>query len=116
MRWFLHALPYDISNNIFINSIHNLKPGGLICIEVRSINDLDLKKNSIYDDNDKSYTTTHKRWLYSIEMCRKLALDNDCDILYCKEGYFSPNTNTETSNPLLIRFICRTNNSKINTI
>ena len=47
MRWFLHALPYDISKDIFINSIHNLKSGGLICIEVRSINDEELKQNSV---------------------------------------------------------------------
>ena len=66
MRWFLHALPYDISKNIFISSLHNLKPNGLICIEVRSINDEELKKNSTYDEGDKSYKTKHKRWLYSI--------------------------------------------------
>jgi tellurite methyltransferase len=107
MRWFIHALPYNISNNIFINAVHNLKPNGLICIEVRSINDNELKKNSTYDENDKSYTTTHKRWLYSIDMCKELASNNDCDILYCEEGYFSPNKNTETENPLLIRFVCR---------
>ena len=46
MRWFLHALPYNISTAIFINAIHNLKPGGLICIEVRSINDDELKKKA----------------------------------------------------------------------
>jgi hypothetical protein len=40
-------------------------------------------------------------------MCKKLAYDNDCDILYCEEDYFSPNKNTETINPLLIRFVCR---------
>ena len=104
MRWFLHALPYNVSNDIFINALHNLKSNGLICIEVRSINDNELKKNSTYD---KSFTTTHKRWLYSIDMCKELASNNNCDILYCEEGYFSPNQNTETSNPLLIRFICR---------
>jgi len=107
MRWFLHALPYDISKNIFISSLHNLKPNGLICIEVRSINDEELKKNSTYDEGDKSYKTKHKRWLYSIEMCKTLAEENYCDVLYCEEGYFSPNINTETHNPLLIRFICR---------
>ena len=107
MRWFLHALPYDLSHDIFVNAVHNLKPNGLICIEVRSINDTELKKASTFDINDKSYTTKHKRWLYSIEMCKKLAYDNDCDILYSEEGYFSPNKNTETSNPLLIRFVCR---------
>jgi hypothetical protein len=107
MRWFLHALPYNISNDIFINSIHNLKPGGLITIELRSINDNELKKNSVYNETDKSFTTTHKRWLYSIDMLKDLASNNDCDVLYCEEGYFSPNNNTETNNPLLIRFICQ---------
>jgi len=106
MRWFLHALPYDISKDIFINAIHNLKPGGLISIEVRSINDKELKQNSVYNETDKSFITTHKRWLYSIDMLKDLASNNDCDVLYCEEGYFSPNNNTETVNPLLIRFIC----------
>ncbi len=107
MRWFLHALPYDISENIFKNSVNNLKPNGLICIEVRSMNDHELKKNSTYDITDGSFITTHKRWLYSIDMCKELSDDNNCDILYCEEGYFSPNNNTETKNPLLIRLICR---------
>jgi len=107
MRWFLHALPYNISNDIIINSIHNLKPGGLITIEVRSINDNELKKNSVYNETDKSFTTTHKRWLYNIDMLKDLASNNDCDVLYCEEDYFSPNNNTETNNPLLIRFICQ---------
>ena len=107
MRWFLHAVPYNISKNIFINAVKNLKPNGLLCIEVRSINDNELKKSIIYYVIDKSYTTTHKRWLYSIDMCKELASEYDCDILYCEEGYFSHNKNTETDNPLLIRFICR---------
>ena len=107
MRWFLHALPYNLSHDIFVNAVHNLKPNGLICIEVRSINDNELRKASTFNEDDKSYTTKHKRWLYSIDMCKKLASENDCDVLYCDEGYFSPNKNTETSNPLLIRFVCR---------
>jgi len=107
MRWFLHALPYNISNDVFINSIHNLKPGGLITIEVRSINDKEFKKNSVYNETDKSFTTTHKTWLYSIDILKDLASNNDCDVIYCKEDYFSPNNNTETNNPLLIRFICQ---------
>jgi len=107
MRWFLHAIPYINSQNIFKYAINNLKPGGLICIEVRSLNDLELIKNSKYNDNDKSYETTHKRWLYSEEMITKIAIDNDCEVVYCKEDYFSPNINTETANPLLIRIICK---------
>jgi len=107
MRWFLHALPYDISEDIFINSLHNLKPGGLICIEVRSINDKELQSKSVYDVKDKSCSSTHKRWLYNIEILENLATSNDCDVLYCKEDYFSPDENAETTNPLLIRFICK---------
>lgn len=107
MRWFLHANDYEKSKNIFNYAVNNLKSNGLICIEVRSLNDIELKKNSKYDECDNSYETTHKRWLYTIDICKKLAIDNDCDILYCEEDYFSPNTNTETENPLLIRFICR---------
>lgn len=107
MRWFLHALPYNISNTIFTYAVRNLKPNGIICVEVRSKNDNELIKASTYDTDDKSYTTTHKRWLYDIDMCKKLASENDCDIIYCEEDYFSPNHNTETTNPLLIRFICK---------
>ena len=107
MRWFLHAMPYNKSEKIFKHAVHNLKPNGLICVEVRSMNDIELKNNSEYDENDKSYKTTHKRWLFTIDMCKKLANDHNCDILYCEEDYFSPNTNTETHNPLLIRIICQ---------
>ena len=52
MRWFIHAVPYNIGHNIFTNSVSTLKPGGLICIEVRSINDDILKGESSYDAND----------------------------------------------------------------
>lgn len=107
MRWFMHALPYDKSKKIFNFSVENIKPGGLICIEVRSLNDVKLKSISKHYPNDLSYETTHKRWLYTKDMCINLADNNDCEVLYCEEGYFSPNVNTETENPLLIRFICR---------
>ncbi len=110
MRWFLHAMPYNNSESVFKYAVNNLKPNGLVCIEVRSLNDMELKKNSKYNQIDKSYTTTHKRWLYSIEMCEKLAMDHNCEILYCKEDYFSPNKNTETHNPLLIRIILKKKN------
>ncbi len=107
MRWFLHAMTYDKSKNIFNYAVKNLKSNGLVCIEVRSYNDEELKKNGIYDETDKSFTTTHKRWLYTMDMCKDLATENECEVLYCEEGYFSPSINTETDNPLLIRFICR---------
>ena len=107
MRWFLHAMPYEKAESIFKMSLHNLKPNGLICIEVRSINDEELKKNSVYNEDDKSYTTTHKRWLYSKDKCIELATRYNCDIVSYEEDYFSFNDNTETSNPLLIRLVLR---------
>lgn len=107
MRWFLHAMPYDKSASIFNNAVNNLKPGGIICIEVRSLNDTNLILSSKYDEKDKSYFTTHKRWPYNQEMLNNLIKNKDLDILYNKEDYFSPNNNTETSNPLLIRLILK---------
>jgi hypothetical protein len=107
MRWFLHAMPYMKAKNIFKYALNNLKSGGLICLEVRSLNDLDLIKNSKYNIDDESYETTHKRWLYTPEMLLQIVTEHNCEILYCKEDYFSPNENTETANPLLIRIICK---------
>ena len=107
MRWFLHAMPYDKAGNIFKLASNILKTGSLICIELRSLNDAKLKEESIYNELDKSYTTTHKRWLYNKEMLEQLALNNNCNIIYLEEGYFSPNKNTETHDPLLIRMICK---------
>lgn len=107
MRWFLHAMDYDSGERVMKYSVDNLKEGGLICIEVRSKNDYNLIKQSEYDDKDKSYKTIHKRWLYDLEMCERLAIKNFCEIVSYGEGNYSPNANTETENPLLIRLILR---------
>lgn len=107
MRWFLHATPYYISREIFNNSINMLKPGGIMCIEVRSLKDNQLLKKSTFDKTDKSYTTTHKRWPYNKGMLNRLCQNKDVEILECNEGYFSPLISTETENPLLIRFIIK---------
>ena len=105
MRWFIHAVPYTIGHSIFTNSVATLKPGGLICIEVRSINDDILKGESVYDANDLSYKTTHKRWLYSKERLSILSQENNIEILEMEESRgFS---NTSVSDPLLIRFVGR---------
>jgi hypothetical protein len=109
MRWFLHAMPYVKSKRIFKSSVNNTKKGGLICIEVRSLNDSKLINDSVYNDIDKSYTTTHKRWPYDVEMLEKLAKENGCEIIECEEGYFSPNKKAETHDPLLIRVILKKN-------
>lgn len=107
MRWFLHTLPYEKSANIFNLAVKNLKQNGLICIEVRSLNDEELKDRSVYNKIDNSYETTHKRWLYTVDMCKTLADKNNCHVLYCDEDFYSKDLNRETQNPLLIRFICK---------
>ncbi len=105
MRWFLHAVPYDIGSSIFKNSVDSMKPGALICIEVRSYNDEILKKESSFDGKDLSYRTTHKRWLYGMERLNILCSQHDVEIIEMVEqrGF----SKTEESDPLLIRFIGR---------
>ena len=105
MRWFLHAMPYDKAERIFNLSCNILDKEGKICIEVRSINDNILKKNSIYNERDFSYKTTHKRWLYSIPRLENLIAKYNMKKIIMEEGYFSYNKNTETDNPLIIRCI-----------
>jgi SAM-dependent methyltransferase len=107
MRWFLHAMPYADALDVFNHSFDRLKPNGCVCIEVRSINDNELTTESRYDDRDKSFKTTHKRWPFSLERLIGFTKGKNCKIMYQKEGYFSPNENTETKNPLLIRFIVK---------
>jgi hypothetical protein len=107
MRWFLHAMPYEKSKRVLTYSLANLKPGGLVCIEVRSINDKKLIKDSVYDKTDRSYTTTHKRWPYDKNMIFDFAKQNNLDIAFFEEGHFSPNKLTETDNPLLIRAVLK---------
>lgn len=107
MRWFLHAIPYDKAERVFSYSINNLKAGGLICIEVRSLDDTNLLDASTYDEADKSYTTSHKRWPYNKEMLERLVEGKDLEVIEYSEGYFSPVTGTETENPLLIRYILK---------
>ena len=70
-------------------------------------NDEEFKGVSVFDEKDKSYATSHKRWLYSIERLEKIVNECNGTILECEEGYFSPNKNTETNNPLLIRMIIK---------
>ena len=88
MRWFLHAMSYDNGVLVFRKALQSLKKDGLVFIEVRSKNDLNLLKNSVYDKKDKSYTTTHKRWPYTKDMLTELAVNNNCEIISLDEGFF----------------------------
>ena len=86
MRWFLHAMPYEHAKNIIKFSSHRLSKDGKICIEVRSMNDQTLIDNSVYDEHDLSYKTTHKRWLYSIETLENLYSPFNLKKIYMEEG------------------------------
>ena len=105
MRWFLHAMPYKHSTSILNETLSVLKPNGLICIEVRSMNDKELIRTSTYDDSDKSYTTTHKRWPYTTYQLKNYAKTNNLQILELSEDFYSKNNQTESKDPLLIRCI-----------
>jgi hypothetical protein len=105
MRWFLHAIPYSYAQHVFECAVKRTKPNGRICVEVRSLKDANLLKESVYDEEDESYSTTHKRWPSDLEMLRSYADLFNCRIVYEKEDCFSPNPNSETSDPLLIRMI-----------
>jgi len=107
MRWFLHAIPDNKRKNIFNHSLFYLNKGGLICIEVRSLNDTELIKNSTYSENDNSYTTSHKRWPLNREMLNEMVKDKQLEIIEMTEGYFSYDNYAETNNPLLIRCIIK---------
>jgi len=46
MRWFLHAMPYEKGEQVFNKSIKILKPEGIFCAEIRSLNDIELINQS----------------------------------------------------------------------
>lgn len=123
MRWFLHALPFPESEKVFLLAAEVLRrtqllkemqqgdhsgmssKKGLVCIEVRSENDEDLLLTGSFQD-DGSHLTTHRRWLYSKERCIRLAEISGLQILHLQEGRFSPCHRAESSDPLLLRFVC----------
>mmetsp|Transcript_25956 Transcript_25956/g.36775 ORF Transcript_25956/g.36775 Transcript_25956/m.36775 type:complete len:444 (-) Transcript_25956:87-1418(-) len=106
MRWFLHAVPFETSAEIFENAAHHLKPNGILCVEVRSSNDQNLLAASTAQ-TDGSHFTTHKRWLFSLTMCSTLASKSGLEVLELQEGQFSRMADAETPEPVLIRMVCR---------
>ena len=101
-----------MEKKIFDSSVKSLKPKGLVCIEVRSINDRELKQNSKYNSSDRSFSTSHKRWLYDKKTLLKLAQANNLEIVEFSEDFdYSITSHNEKyiSNPLLIRFVARKN-------
>lgn len=112
MRWFLHAVPHAYGAATIEHAVNNLKPGGLLCIEVRSDNDTALKTSSQYDATDSSFYLDHKRWLYSREQLLQLAAQHNLDVLQLEESRDFSLTNRQASwnqRPLLFRCIARKN-------
>jgi hypothetical protein len=71
------------------------------------MNEEDLENKSALNKQDESYELSHTQWLYNKEMLYKLANNNSLEIVEYEEGYFSQICETETPNPLLIRFIVK---------
>lgn len=105
MRWFIHSMPYKEGKEVFTQAARHLKPGGVICIEVRSQKDEVLVAASTHDASDDSYMTDHKRWLYTAELLTQYADVCELDVLQCEEsrGW----SKTALSDPVLIRFVAR---------
>ena len=94
MRFFLHSLPYDKGEQVINLSLEALKPGGLMCIEVRTndVSNISLKSN-----------TDHSRWLYTKERIQSVL--KSFGILELKEDKdFSI---TPKENPVLLRVIAK---------
>lgn len=104
MKHLLHEIPYEKSESILKNAVRNLKINGLLCVEVFSMKE-GFKKQSTNDGSNEKSFSNREMWLYTEDICKKLANDNNCEILYYEEGYFSQNT--ETQNQLVIRLVCK---------
>ena len=105
---FFHSMPYDKSERVFKHAYNNLKQNGLICIEVRSDNDIELKNMSTYDETDKSYKTTHKRWLYKKDTLEELQHKMIVIVKFYfvkKETFRNVTTVKLRLNPLLLRMV-----------
>lgn len=109
LRWFLHALPIQIQHDVIELASNVLSSNGQICIENRSINDDILIKNSIYSEEDGSYTTSHKRWPTAIEDLEKMLKNNNMKIELSEVSRgFSPSGSRDyNKDPMLNRVIAR---------
>jgi len=61
--------------------------------------------DSTFCPEDHSWKTNHKRWLYSINMMKKIIKENDINIIELTED--NEYSNDGDTNPLLIRLIGR---------
>lgn len=101
MRFFLHAVPYDKGEKSIDLSFTMLKPGGLLCIEVRSTDQTNIPKNSFVKGD--AYVSDHSRWLYTADRLKSILKDFELVELKEENG-FSP---TPMENPVLLRAIAR---------
>ena len=108
LRWFLHALPYDQQFSILKEISKVLAPGGRVLAETRSLNDKVLLSQSTYDEKDRSYATSHKRWPTTTKALIAMAHEHGYAITYVEErNEFSQNGDRNYNNdPVLIRMYC----------
>jgi SAM-dependent methyltransferase len=101
MRFFLHSLPYDKGEQAINLSLEVLKPGGLMCIEVRSNDVSNIPIKGVLKNG--AYVTDHSRWLYTKERIQSIL--KSFEILELKEDKdFSI---TPKENPVLLRVIAK---------
>jgi hypothetical protein len=101
MRFFLHALPYDKGQQVINLSLEALKPGGLLCIEVRSNDVSNIPIKGVLKGD--AYVTDHSRWLYTKDRIQSIL--KSFEILELKEDKnFSI---TPKENPVLLRVIAK---------
>ena len=105
MRWFLHALPVHLQYDVVRAASALLRKGGSIWIENRSINDNILLAHSTYDEEDGSYSTSHKRWPTSQEQLRDMLDSSGVTVVSMEESRgFSPSgVRDYNTDPLLFR-------------
>jgi hypothetical protein len=101
MRFFLHAVPYEVGEKAIQACQTLLKSDGLLCIEVRSTDETNIQANSILKNG--AYVTEHSRWLYTAERLKTLL--QSFDIVELNENKeFSP---TPKEKPVLIRVVAK---------
>jgi hypothetical protein len=104
MRWFIHSVSHDEGTLLLQKAYGLLKPGGLMCIEVRSENDAELIREST-SNADGSHTTDHKRWLWSVQRLQRCATNMGAESVSLGESHGW--SKTANSDPLLIRCVLK---------
>ncbi|WP_037353022.1 adenylyl-sulfate kinase [Selenomonas sp. FC4001] len=107
-RFTLHAINDKQQSELFNNISTAIKPGGLLFIEARTINDDLYGKGTLVGKNAYLYNDHYRRFINKNELedaIKKLGFE----ILYLDEN--TGFSKTETSDPVLLRVIARNENA-----